>query len=494
MKTLLLFVFPFFFSQSLAGQQFQWAQSYDIENANEVSALTTDADGNLIVTGIHNAPITLPFRGNAFLIKTNNSGQVIREDALIGQVIIGDIAAVGNNILIIGQSWGAFTYRDESYGQGQYFMFALMLDVDGNHLWHFTDENRWGAEANISVGNNGNIALHIRGAGNARDWISIIDQAGNEIKGRQISSSFTLVSDIVYYNDKLFFNGGFNGPGSVMIDTILLELPPTQNAAITMGFNENLVAEWLFVDETFNNSVGQIVANGNGLYVFEPVVVDGFTSRNSLKHFSFDGQLTEDVDPPLFSPFAVFRVSLVSTPSHIALFTRNSSNGSNHIALIYDHGLNLEATKLITGGAQIFVPGHIAANDDALYITQVHNQNVDFGGSLNLPYTGPNQNFYLAELSDETTPVHPGAGLNDLSFEMSPNPASDMVLIYNIPDELTNPFLLIQNIFGSVIYTKPIEENEVRVDITGIPAGIYFISVFNTENPRQPIVRKLMVK
>lgn len=492
MKTLLLLVFPLFFSLSLSGQQFQWAYSYDIENANEVSALTTDADGNLIVTGIHNAPITLPFRGNAFLIKTNNSGQVIREDALIGQVIIGDIAAVGNNILIVGQSWGPFTYRDESYGQGQYFMFALMLDVDGNHLWHFTDENRWGAEANISVGNNGNIALHIRGAGNSRDWIMIIDQNGNEIKGRQISSSFTLVSDIVYYNDKLFFNGGFHGPGSVMIDTILVELPPTQNASITMGFNENLIAEWLFVDETFSNFVGQIVANENGLYVFEPVVVDGFTSRNSLKHFTFGGQLIEDVDPPLFSAFAVFRVSLVSTPAHIALFTRNSSNGSSHIALVYDHSLNLEATKFINGGAQILVPGHLAAIDDALFFSQVHNQNVVFDGTLNLPFSAPNQNFYLAELSDATTAVHSNDGLFD--FEMFPNPSSDMVIIHALPDNIKNPHVVIRDVLGEQIYAKPLSGGEIQIDISQIPAGTYFVSVFDKENQYRSIIRKLMVK
>jgi hypothetical protein len=410
-------------------------------------------------------------------------------------VIVGDIATVGNNILIVGQSWSNFVYRGEPYGQGQYFMFAMMLDSDGNHLWHFTDENRWGAEANISVGNNGLIALHIRGAGNARDWIKIIDQNGNEVKGRQISPTHNLVSDIVYYNDNLYFNGGFNGPGTVTIDTILVELPPTQNAAITMCFDENLVAEWLFVDETFSNSFGQIVANENGLYIFEPVVVEGFTSRNSLKLISFDGQLIEDVDPPLFSPFASFRVSMVATPSHIALFTRNANNNLSHIVVVYDHQLYLETTKIIDGGAQFYVPGHLAATGDAIFLTQVHNVNIDFGGEITLPFNAANQNFYIAELSNSDI-----TGFSDFTgttneVNIFPNPASDFITISNLSEKSGSPLLLeITDISGKNVYSGYLVSSENSINISEIPSGLYFVKIFSENNQASPIVRKLMVR
>jgi hypothetical protein len=494
MKTLLTFLIPLLFPVFLSGQQFQWAMSYDIESANEVSALATDADSNLIAAGIYNAPITLPFKGNAFLVKTEKSGNVIWEDSISGQVIIGDMATVGNKILIVGQSWNNYTYRGEPYGEGQYFMFAMMLDGDGNHLWHYTDEDRWGAEANISVGNNGLIALHVRGAGNARDWIKIIDQDGNEIKGRQISPSFNLVSDIVYYDDKLYFNGGFNGPGTVTIDTILVELPPTQNAAITMCFNEDLVAEWLFVDETFNNNAGQIVANENGLYIYEPVVVDGFTSRNSLKLISFDGQLIKDVDPPLFSPFAVFRVSMVATPSHIALFTRNANNNTSHILLVYDHDLNLEASKVIGGGAQYYVPGHLAANGDDLFVTQVHNTNMVFDATLELPFSGTSQNFYIAEFSSSTVTGFSDINIDDSNIRIYPNPASDFLIINDASGSNGNTFVEISNVSGKQIQRRFLKEGENRIDLNGIASGLYLVKLYLEENPNKPVIRKLMVK
>jgi hypothetical protein len=494
MKTLCTFILPLLFPVFLFSQQFQWATSYDIESANEVSAIAVDADSNLIATGIFKAPVSLPYKGKAYIVKTDKTGEVIWHDSITGIVIIGDMATVDNNILIVGQSWSNFVYRGEPYGQGQFLMFAMMLDGEGNHLWHFTDENRWGAEANISVGNNGLIALHIRGAGNTRDWIKIIDQDGNEIKGRQISSTHNLVSDIVYHDNKLYFNGGFNGPGTVTIDTILVELPPTQNAAITMCFDENLVAEWLFVDETFSNNFGQIAANENGLYIFEPVVVEGFTSRNSLKLISFDGQLIEDVDPPLFSPFASFRVSLISTPSHIALFTRNANNNSSHIALVYDHDLNLEASKVIGGGADFYVPGHIAAAGDALFLSQVHNVNIDFGGELTLPFTAATQNFYIAELSNSGITGFSNIVYADSDVTIYPNPASDFITISNLSENERFGFVEITDVSGRNIYSGYLRAGATRIEISEIPSGLYFVKIFSEKNHASPIIRKLLVR
>jgi len=492
MKTLFTFLFFILLPIFIFSQQFQWAKTYDIENANEVAAIAADADSNLIIAGIYNAPTTLPFKGKAFLVKTDKTGSIIWEESINGQVIIGDMATVGNNILIVGQSWSNFVYRGEPYGQGQYFMFTIMLDGDGNHLWHFTDETRWGANANISVGNNGLIALHINGAGNLRDWIMIIDQEGNQIKGRQISSTFNLVSDIVYYNDKLYFNGGFNGPGTVTVDTILIERPPTQNASITMCFSEDLVAEWLFVDETFSNNVGQIVANENGLYLYEPVVVNGFTARNSLKQLSFDGQLIQDIDPLFFSSIAVFRVSMVATPSHIALFTRNFFNGVSHIVLLYDHELNLETSKIISGGMQTFVPGHMTSLGDNLFVAQVHNVDVDFDGTILIPFTSASQNFYVAELSSSAITGIADEMANEADFAVFPNPASNILTIQNSSDKIEKLNFEVVDAFGKKLITNQLISGNNAVDIGELPSGLYFIRVFGAADQQQVFTTKLI--
>jgi len=61
MKTLVTLFVPLLFPLILLGQQFQWATSYNIESANEVSAIVADADSNLIAVGIFKAPTTMPY-------------------------------------------------------------------------------------------------------------------------------------------------------------------------------------------------------------------------------------------------------------------------------------------------------------------------------------------------------------------------------------------------------------------------------------------------
>ncbi|MCF8366140.1 MAG: T9SS type A sorting domain-containing protein, partial [Bacteroidales bacterium] len=242
------------------------------------------------------------------------------------------------------------------------------------------------------------------------------------------------------------------------------------------------------------NNVGQIVATENGLCTFEPIVVNGFTSRNSLKLISFSGQLIQDVDPPLFSSFAVFRVSMVASPSHIALFTRNANNNTSHILLVYDHDLNLAVSKVIDGGAQYYVPGHIAANGDDLFITQVHNTNMVFDGALELPFLGTNQNFYLADFSSSAITGFSDVNIDDSNISIYPNPASDFFIISDESGSKGNTLVEITNVSGTTIQSRYFNNGENRIDLAGMTSGLYFVKLYLEENPSQPVIRKLMVK
>ncbi|MBE0640139.1 MAG: T9SS type A sorting domain-containing protein [Bacteroidales bacterium] len=495
MKILFTVTFLFVFVESVSSQQFLWADSYDISNCNEVAALAVDADSNVYITGIHNAPVTLPFKGDAYLLKTSFNGEVLRTDSLLGELLIGDMATVGTDVLIVGQSYGDFEYRDEFYGSGQYFMFMLMLDADGNRKWYFSDESKSGTYANISVGNTSDIAVHIRSQSNLADWILIMDNDGNILKSRVISPSFTLVSDIAFYDNKLYFNGGFNGPGSVTVDTILIQLPPTQNASITMGFDEDLIAQWLFTDETFSNITGRIVANDSGLFVYEQVVEGGFTPKNTLKKFSFGGQLIDEAQISFFSNTSSIRADMVSTPSMIGLFPRNSFNNQSHKVMLFNHNLGIETEKVINGPSSPY-PGQIAALGDKIFVSHIHSGQLNFDNELILPYSGAGQKPYIAGLDDPTVTGITQKLLTETDIFIYPNPAADWVSIKLANSNYYSGRFEIYNIHGLTIISGKLHSKEQRVDLNGLAAGIYSCNILlrnTTTGEERAFAQKLMV-
>lgn len=494
MKTLFTVTFLFLFVFTLHSQQFLWAESYEILNCNEVAALAVDADSNVYITGIHNAPITLPYKGDAYFLKTSFDGELLRTDYLLGDLLIGDMATIGTDVLIVGQSYGDFEYRSELYGSGQYFMFMLMLDADGNRKWYLSDESKSGANANICVGNTGDIAVHIRNQSNLGDWIYIIDPDGNILNSRIISPSFTLVQHIAYYNNKIYFNGGFNGPGTVMVDTILIQLPPTQNASITMGFDEDLVAEWLFTDETFSNGTGRIVANETALFVYEQVFEGGFTPENTLKKFSFDGQLIDEAQIYFFSNNSI-RADMVITPTMIGLYGHNAFNFHSHKVMLFNHNLQLETEKVVNGPSYLY-SGQIAAIGDDIFVSHIHFGELNFDDELILPYTGSGQKPYIAGIGEQIVTTISENPLTENAPLIFPNPATDHVRIKLADGSFDSRRFVISDIEGLTLIQGEFRSNDHRLDLSSLAAGLYTfkIRLRNSANGQeQTFTQKLMV-
>ena len=488
MKTIFTFLFIACISIAANSQQFEWANSYDISNTNEVAAIDADSEGNIYITGVHDAPVSLPYKGQAYIHKMNPSGQTLWADELDGQIQIGDMAAVGDKILIIGQSDLPFNYRNELYGEGEYFMFVIMLDENGDVIWHFSDDTKWGANTNIAVGNTGNIALHIRGDFNLGDWIYIVDTDGNILQQKQISAQFTMVMDIAYRDGKVYFNGSFNGPGSTMVDTILVELPDFENASITMGFDENLTAQWLFTGETINNQTGKIIAREHGLYVYEPLVDQFFNTINSLKIFSYNGELLKKTDIPVFSSLTTLRPDLTISQSMIGLMSRNSFGESNHIVYIYDLELNLLAEKEITGPSG-FRSGQITHYEDDFFVSHIHSGNLNFDDEFNLSYGGSENRPYIAKIKTTSTGITTSHN-SESSFLIYPNPANQFVNIKVQDKILSGSKLLITDIAGKVILQTQVSDRSIRVDLNQVSSGLYFV----TAESHSGIVRQKIIK
>jgi len=485
LNTLILFLLV---TLCASAQQFDWAETYNVSNTNEVGAVAADASGNIYITGVHDAPVNLPYQGPVYILKTDPDGEPIWSDEMNGLIQFGDMATVGDNFLIIGQATGAFSYRGESYGQGQFFMFVIMMDENGDVLWHFSDQSKWGNYTNIAVGNTGDIALHIRGGGNLGDWIYIVDVEGNILQQKQISAQFTMVMDIAYWDGKVYFNGGFNGPGSVMVDTILVELPDFENASITMGFDENLTAQWLYTGQTINNQTGKIMAHEHGLYVYEPLVDQFFNTINSLKIFGFDGELIKETEIPVYSSLTTVRPALTVSQSMIGLMFRNAPGSNLHAAFLYDLELNLLAEKEINGPSG-FYSGQISHYQDDFFVSHIHTGNVNFDNEITLSYSGTESRPYIAKIKTTPTDIAKRQ-MSGFPFLVYPNPATDFVGIEISDNTFTAAKFVIRDAAGKAIIEKQVDGLTTLIDVSQLPDGLYFIEArSNSGNIQQKFLK-----
>jgi len=336
-------------SMSLKSQQFNWAESYDISNCNEVAALATDTSGNLFITGVHDASVFLPYTGNSYILKTDPDGEVMWTEYIIGDVQIGDMAAIGSSIVIIGKTNGTFSYKGEQYGSNEYAMFIMKIDSSSNMEWNLIDATKFGANTNLAPGKFGDIAVHVRGQSNLGDWVWILDTDGNILNTKEIYTFDSPIVSMAYYNGWVYLNGGFNGPGSIIIDTIVINVPPVESVTFTLALDDNLVAKWVSTDTTINNRDGRVVANSSGVFVYENVLEPPFTVVTYIKKFNFEGQLIHEIVAPIFTEAIALYPDMTITPTMLGLFVHDDFTFNSQAVFLFDHDLNLISEKFIDG-------------------------------------------------------------------------------------------------------------------------------------------------
>lgn len=491
MKPFLILLIFLFASAILQSQQFFWAQSYEIQNCNEVAALAVDPNSNLFICGVYNASPFLPYTGNCYLQKTNPQGEVLWTQYFSGSMTIGDMASVDDGAIIIGQSNGPFTYQNEQYGMAGPCMFIIKVDENGNHEWHMTDDTKYGVYTNLSVGNTGNIAVHIRGQYNLGDWIYLLDPDGNILNTKLLSATTTLVIDMAYFDGRVYINGGFGAPNSIVIDTVFLPLPPIENATFVLALNQDLVAEWGSVDTTFNNHDGRIVANSGGVFVYESVLQPPFVIKNVIKKFSFGGELLAEIGAATFSTSIALYPDMTVTPTRLAIFAQNSFDFNSHEIMVYDHDLNLLYEKEINGPSDLY-SGQIASLGEDIYVAHVHSGNLNFDDELNLSYSGSGKKPYIAKLGTASTTGIFNETPNNDGLSVYPNPADDKMNVSF--SDITKPLvsLMILNNNGQKVWEENGSVNSVSININQLPPGVYFLqALFQDETALQ---KKILVR
>lgn len=489
--TLPLVSFLLFLVTGSSAQQFDWAMSYNITNSNEVAALTVDESNNAYIAGVHEASQSLPYTGNCYLLKANSGGAALWTRFFSGQVQIGDVVYSGGALWIVGQSNGLFTYDGASYGIPAYHMFMMKTDTAGSLLWIATDATRNGAGANLVSGEAGQVAVNLKGVSNIGNFIQLLDADGSVLKSKEITGHSTNITDIAFYNDRVYLNGAFNGSDSLVVDDVVIHAPAIEHAAFVLALDSNFIAEWASVDTTINNRDGRIEAGDAGVYACFSVLEPPFNIVNVVKRFSAEGQMIREAEIPFFTTAVTLYPDMVLAPGMLGFYASNDFGNDIHEVILFDESLNL-IDELSVAGLSDLYSGQISTSSDGFMIAHVHSGDLNFNDEFTLTYTGSGKRPYIGRLS-----VSEPTGLavqlpTDAGFLVYPNPSNRSIYV-ELPDFLTESLeFRISDVSGRMIRSFEVHSGVNELNISNIPSGVYVGSVYLPNHTVS--VKKLIIR
>lgn len=479
MRIFLLFFALLLLQTIVSAQEFSWATAYDIEELNEVGAVSTASNGDVFIAGIHHAPTTVPYNGDVYIIKTDMDGNQIWVNHLQGLIRFGDMTSVDNGIVLTGQVTDAFIYQGLEYGFPGHAMFVLFINNEGALEWVFVDSSRFGIYSHVVAADDDGFVMSYRGAGNIGDYISLWDIEGNELMVKQIAQSGQIVKDIAYHNSRLFINGNLTTIGQVIeIDGLTIEPPSTDHGAFVLGFDQNMMASWVMVDTVINNADGQIAANANGVFAYVDLKRNGFNSEKKLMHFDVDGNLLAETIVPAFNSFSLIFPEMVVADNHIGMFVRNATGGNNFKLLVFDQELNLIDDPVIQGISSPYT-GKITSTADDFLLSHIFSSNIYFGNDLVLPATDNTKRVYLAKYTNEVqvgfqtdvSPTH--------QVRFSPNPFVDFVQLQTSSGDEIMHQIQIFDVQGKMVHQTDVDARHfsLQLDHLNLNQGVYFFKV-----------------
>ncbi|MFI5221442.1 MAG: T9SS type A sorting domain-containing protein, partial [Bacteroidia bacterium] len=161
----------------------------------------------------------------------------------------------------------------------------------------------------------------------------------------------------------------------------------------------------------------------------------------------------------------------------------------------YDYSINGGNTWR-TSGLSMLLDSNFTENFSTVTITLMANDtfaynnpsfvfrirfSADPGDSIGLPSsTAGNNRFDNFTVEGDTTTVTPYIGVNEIektvsSFTLFPNPANNQLTIRT--ENSTTKNIFIMNITGQVVTQKSSNDTEIKIDLSNLPAGLYFVRV-----------------
>jgi len=490
MKQLLTLLFLILTGLTVNTQEFLWTNSYQVSNCNEVGALTVDSSDNIIIAGVKDGPLFVPYKGNIYIIKTDPEGAVLWNSEISGELIMCDIAALNTDIIIAGQAYGSFTYKDVQYGNAAFYLFVLKLDENGDVVWAYTDDDKnVSYEGNLSAGDNGNILLHARTVSNLGDWIMLFDAEGNLINSRLLSSITSMIVDANYFESNVYLSGVLNGQSSVTIDTIFIPQSPLESTTFVLALDATLTGKWVSIDTALNNGDGKLRANYNGLYVYEETLQPPFNIVHNLKRFNFSGELINEIVVPAFNPTTLLLTEIAVKDDRVALFIKNSFGSDNFKFLLFDQTLDMIEEKTVTGQTDQY-SNQVEAQDKSFIISHVYQSTLNLNDELTLPYEGTGKLPYLAKIGEPLISGISSDIIEKQALLIYPNPAHDQISLEVSANTASLKSIEIYDLSGKVVMKLNGTGHTTELNTEVLPTGIYLVAceLTNGNHLRQKII------
>ena len=445
-----------------------WARSAGGTADDYGRGVAVDANGNCYITGYFQSTsvsfgTSLLFNAGAndiFIAKYDSSGNALWAKKAGGPgeewgMTVG-VDASGNSYIAGLYGIPGFIYGGNFFftNAGVRDIFIAKYDASGNVLWAksiggVADDGAYG----IDVDANGNSYLTgqsqspsiIFGSDTLintnNDWdffISKFDSSGNVIwakkaDGNNYDTGFDVAVDAAGNS----YATGYFGSDSITFGTLILTNAGGKDIFV-VKYDVNGNAVWANSAGGPNDESGYGItadANGNSYitgYFISPSVTFGSTT-------------------------------LMNTSLYSDIFTAKYDASGNSLWALKVTGNITDAAN----GIDVDVNGNCFITGNFFSTSLIF-------GSIALTRVGGDE-FFIAKLGSNilgTVENHPTIGI-----QISPNPASETILLSGIRNVKTNTTFSIYNVIGAEILTSTVTGLQTNINIRSIPPGIYFINI-----------------
>lgn len=488
-----------FFSKYNSGGQHQWSIQLSGTGTNTMVAngVATDASGNIFITGYFSYNVTIGpntyfnagGNGDSFIAKYSPTGTLIWSRVLsgTGNEFVSGIKTLGNDIYICGSYSQAFTHGAVSLAApagGYDDAFVMKLDVQGNGIW------------GLKGGGSGNFddrALCLSVSSNAIYWAGFCTSTA-VIGGVTLPQAGSLADIFVSKVDASGVQSWvkrYGGNFGQQVNSISQD--PWGNPICTGNFYA-----------TCNFGVGLSITENYAM--FPAGNGDGFVTKlngsdgtcawvRQIKCINGDNNEVSNgiVTDPGGSSYVTGHFNATTT-----FATNSSQTGTN---LVATNGRDAFVAKYSQTGSLLWVQKIGGTSNDQGRAVVYDANGIctvagNFGGTITLGAASPitaspgASSIFIAKYDGLS------AGIDDLSnsleFHAYPNPAENFINV-TMDTQSQIEAIEIYNVTGARVYeTKAIgTKNEVKVDVTNLSSGIYFLQVTSGENKG---VKKIQIK
>ena len=516
---------------------FQWAKSIGGPTNDEAYSVAVDAVGNVYTTGYYNGTVdfdpgtgvfNLTSAGNmdVFVTKMDASGNFVWAKSVggpfndVGQGIALDASG---NVYVSGEfnpdvtndfDTGPGTFSMSQHGTN-YDIFVLKLDTDGNFKWakqegSTGDDLEWA----IAVDQAGNV--YTTGAWKAfYPYISKFDTDGNLkwekeltwVSGQNVSAGRSIAVDAAgnvyttgYFGATLDFDPG---PGTYNLkpnvyDIYVSKLDASGNFVWTKQIGGGANSGYSIALDAVGNvyTCGSFQATAD----FDPgagVTNVTTTGVNDMFITKFDPAGNFTWVKTFGGQFASFDLTAITLDAGGNIYTTGGFHGTADFnpgaataSLTAPGADDIFISKLDASGNYVWAKAIGGTKDDIGYSIQVNALgNVYIAGSFKGymdfdpgPGTAalfPNNNstdLFVLKLGQSLTGINESAVAPDFSFY--PNPTHNQ---FNIvaSKPIANETIEIYNSTGTLVYNHKSVEKNNAIDLTGQPAGLYYVDVIS---------------